>query len=122
MVELQEVWLVNVDIDGMIANVKINGVDVTPYVTAELQRTNPERALLQPTDAAGMRVSWREVSARWDAIIERAERTSPISTRSCSPRPGSSSRTATHRCRRVCARCSKRHWRTSDMQPATSTR
>jgi uncharacterized protein YjbI with pentapeptide repeats len=71
-VKMQEVWLVDVEIDGMIANVVINGVNVTPYVTAELQRTNPERALLQPTDPEGMRASWEEVRARWDATIERA--------------------------------------------------
>jgi hypothetical protein len=73
-VTMNEVWLVNVAIDGMIANLNINGVDVTSYVHAELTRTNPERALLMPTDPDGMRASWREVSARWDAAIERAQR------------------------------------------------
>ena len=72
-VTMQEVWLVNVEIDGMIANLRINGVDVTPYVTAELKRTNPERALLQPTDREGLQASWTEVRARWDAALTRAE-------------------------------------------------
>jgi uncharacterized protein YjbI with pentapeptide repeats len=71
-VKMSEVWLVNVDIDGMIAAVTINGVDVTAYVSAELARINPERALLQPTDPEGMRASWNAVSAIWDATIERA--------------------------------------------------
>jgi DinB family protein/pentapeptide repeat protein len=73
-VKMSEVWLVNVDIDGMIAQLTINGVDVTAYVTAELARINPERALIQPTDPEGMRASWNAVSSLWDATIERAQR------------------------------------------------
>ena len=72
-VKMSEVWLVNVEIDGMLAGLTINGVDVTAYVTAELARIDPERALMQPTDPEGMRESWREISARWDATIERAQ-------------------------------------------------
>lgn len=71
-VTMQEVWLVNVEIDGLIANLRINGVDVTPYVTAELQRTDPERALVQPTDVESLRASWTEVRKRWDAALTRA--------------------------------------------------
>ncbi len=72
-VKMSQVWLVNVDIDGMYNTVKINGVDVTAYVTAELARVNPERALLEPTDPEGMRKAWNAVSAVWDATIERAQ-------------------------------------------------
>jgi hypothetical protein len=72
-VKLSDVWLVNVEIDGMLAGVKINGVDVTAYVSAELARIDPERALMQPTDAEGMRKSWNQISARWGATIERAQ-------------------------------------------------
>jgi uncharacterized protein YjbI with pentapeptide repeats len=73
-VKMSEVWLVNVEIDGMIAALTINGVDVTAYVTSELKRINPERALIQPTDPEGMRASWDAISARWDATIARAQR------------------------------------------------
>jgi hypothetical protein len=72
-VTMEEVWLVNVAIDGLSANLRINGVDVTPYVTAELQRTDPERALVQPTDVESLRASWTEVRKRWDATLTRAE-------------------------------------------------
>ena len=72
-VKMSDVWLVNVDIDGMFNGVKINGVDVTAYVSAELARINPERALLEPTDPEGMRAAWSAVSSRWDATIERAQ-------------------------------------------------
>jgi hypothetical protein len=71
--KFSDVWLVNVEIDGMIGNLTINGVDVTPYVSAELARINPERALIQPTDPEGMLASWREISSRWEKAIERAQ-------------------------------------------------
>jgi uncharacterized protein YjbI with pentapeptide repeats len=72
-VKMSHVWLVNVDIDGMFNAVKINGVDVTAYVSAELARIDPERALLEPTDPEGMRAAWSAVSSLWDATIERAQ-------------------------------------------------
>ena len=72
-VKMSAVWLVNVDIDGMIAALTVNGVDVTAYVTAELARINPVRALLQPTYPEGMRASWNVVSSLWDATIEQAQ-------------------------------------------------
>ncbi len=71
-VKMSDVWLVNVDIDGMYNTLRINGVDVTAYVSAELARIDPERALIQPTDPEGMRKAWNAVSALWDATIERA--------------------------------------------------
>jgi hypothetical protein len=72
-VKMSEVWLVNVDIDGMFNGITINGVDVTAYVSAELARINPERALMEPTDPQGMRAAWSAVSSLWDATIERAQ-------------------------------------------------
>jgi uncharacterized protein YjbI with pentapeptide repeats len=71
-VKMRDVWFVNTEIDGMLVGVKINGVDVTAYVTSELKRMNPERALMQPTDPEGMRTAWTAVTERWDATIERA--------------------------------------------------
>ena len=71
-VKMRDVWLVNTEIDGMLVGVKINGVDVTSYVTSELKRINPERTLMQPTDPEGMRTAWNAVTERWEATIERA--------------------------------------------------
>jgi hypothetical protein len=73
-VTMSEVWLVNVEIDGMLSGVKINGVDVTAYVSRELARINPQRALFEPTDPEGMRAAWRAVTSVWDATITRAQR------------------------------------------------
>ena len=100
-VKFAEVWFVNVEIDGMLAGLKINGVDVTSFVTSELARIDPERALMQPTDPEGMRKSWREISARWDETIERARNSSP--RRRCTRRSTASSRL----CRRCATSCSR---------------
>jgi len=71
-VKVTDALLMNLAIDGLIQNVTINGVDVTGYVVSELNRRHPERALLHPTDAAGMRVAWSTVDELWNTTIERA--------------------------------------------------
>lgn len=43
--------LVNVDISGEIENLRVNGVDVTPLVEAELNRRYPVRVKMRPADA-----------------------------------------------------------------------
>jgi hypothetical protein len=70
-------WLEDVDIDGILRNVRINGVDVGPLIEAELNRRNPERTKLDPTDADGYREAWTIVSDAWPATIERARRLPP---------------------------------------------
>ena len=52
---LRGVELVDVEIDGLLQNVTVNGVDVAPLVEAELDRRDPDRALMRPTDADGFR-------------------------------------------------------------------
>src|SRR5215468_5820470 len=47
-VTIRDGWLVNVSISGYLSNVVINGVDVTEFVSAELDRRHRER------------VQWRE--------------------------------------------------------------
>ncbi len=71
---LRGAWLEDVEIDGMIRNVRINGVDVGPLVEAELNRRYPERTKLDPTDADGYREAWAIVSGAWPATVERARR------------------------------------------------
>ena len=71
-VKMTDMWLVNVDIDGLVNRVTINGVDVVPFVVAELDRRHPERKLLNPTDAAGMREAWSMLTSMWEATVERA--------------------------------------------------
>jgi hypothetical protein len=42
-VTIRDGWLVNVSISGYLSNVTVNGVDVTDFVSAELDRRHPER-------------------------------------------------------------------------------
>ncbi len=71
-VTMRGVELVNTRIDGEIWNLTINGVDVAPLVNAELDRLDPDRAKMRPTDPAGFREAWDVVERLWDATVERA--------------------------------------------------
>ena len=65
-------WLQRVEIDGHVDEVTINGVDVGPLVEAELDRRDPDRTLVRPTDADGFRRAWEVVVRRWDRAVQRA--------------------------------------------------
>jgi hypothetical protein len=65
-------WLQRVEIDGFVDGLTVNGVDVGPLVEAELDRRDPDRALVRPTDAEGFRRAWEVVVRRWDATTSRA--------------------------------------------------
>ena len=64
--------LVDVEIDGEIENLRVNGVDVAPLVEAELDRRYPERAKMRPTDADGFRAAWDILERLWPQTVERA--------------------------------------------------
>lgn len=66
------VELVDVVISGDVSNVVVNGVDIAPLVEAELNRRDPERAAMRPTDADGFRTAWDIVRRRWDDTVARA--------------------------------------------------
>ncbi len=66
------VELVDVDISGEVLRLHVNGVDVVPLVEAELDRRQPERALMRPVDADGFRRAWAALAALWDGTVERA--------------------------------------------------
>jgi hypothetical protein len=65
-------WLQRVEIDGYVDAVTVNGVDIGPLVEAELDRRDPDRTLVRPTDADGFRVAWEVVVRRWDGAVRRA--------------------------------------------------
>lgn len=65
-------WLERLEIDGYLEEVTINGVDVGPLIEAELDRRDPDRLLVRPTDADGFRRAWGVVVGRWDAAVQRA--------------------------------------------------
>jgi hypothetical protein len=76
-VEMRNVDLLDVVIDGELRNVVVNGVDIAPLVEAELDRREPERVKMRPTDPAGFREAWDIVELRWAATVERARGLDP---------------------------------------------
>jgi hypothetical protein len=74
-VKIVDSWLVNVDVSGYLENVVINGVDVTAYVEAELDRRHPERVQLrQMAKADDFRAMWDTVERLWSDTLARAQR------------------------------------------------
>ncbi len=49
----------------------VNGVDVIPYVEAELDRRFPDRADRRATVPEGLRAAWASVERTWAATLER---------------------------------------------------
>jgi len=69
--------LVDVDIHGLLLNLRINGVNVGPLVNAELDRRYPGRAAMRPTDPAGFRAAWDVLERLWGETVARARRLDP---------------------------------------------
>jgi hypothetical protein len=67
-------WLKDVEIDGALEGLTVNGVDVGPLVEAELDRRYPDRVTLRATDADGFREAWAVVERSWVPTVERARR------------------------------------------------
>ena len=68
----------DVEIDGLVAHLVVNGVDVTEYVTAELDRRHPVRLLMRSAEPADLRAAWRQLDADWEATITRIRQTPGI--------------------------------------------
>jgi hypothetical protein len=68
----------DVDIDGEVLSLRVNGIDVVPLVEAELDRLHPERLKLRPVDAAGFREAWPVIEGLWAETVARAEALDPV--------------------------------------------
>jgi hypothetical protein len=67
--------LLGVDISGYVDGLVVNGVDVTDYVSSELDRRHPERVQLREIESAdGFRAMWDTVERMWAETAARAER------------------------------------------------
>jgi len=51
---------------------RVNGVDVIPFVEAELNRRFPGRAARRAGDPDGLRAAWAALERTWSATLERA--------------------------------------------------
>jgi hypothetical protein len=74
-VAIRDCWLVNVSISGYLSNVTVNGVDVTEFVNAELDRRHPERVQFRNGQTADdVRAIWDTIERLWAQATERAGR------------------------------------------------
>jgi hypothetical protein len=72
-VTIRDGWLVNVNISGYLSNVTVNGVDVTDFVSAELDRRHPERVQFREGQTADdVRALWDTIERLWAQATERA--------------------------------------------------
>jgi hypothetical protein len=72
-VTIRDGWLVNVSISGYLSNLTVNGVDVTDFVNAELDRRHPERVQFrQGQTADDVRAIWDTIERLWAQATERA--------------------------------------------------
>jgi hypothetical protein len=74
---MRGVEIADARIDGEIKGLLINGVDVAPLVEAELDRRDPDRAKMRPSDPAGFREAWDIVERLWDGTVTRARSFAP---------------------------------------------
>ncbi len=70
------------EIDGLVTNLVVNGVEVSGFVEAELDRRHPVRVLIRSDDPDDLRESHRQLMAAWAATVERLRATPGIEHRS----------------------------------------
>jgi DinB superfamily/Pentapeptide repeats (8 copies) len=74
-VTIRDGWLVNVSISGYLSNVMVNGVDVSDFVSSELDRRHPERVQFREGQTADdVRAMWDTIERLWAEAAERAGR------------------------------------------------
>jgi hypothetical protein len=76
-VVMRGVEMVGATSDGDVESLVVNGVDVAPFVAAELDRRHPERVKFRPEDAEGFREAWDLNERLWAATVARARRLAP---------------------------------------------
>ncbi len=59
------------EIDGLVTNLAVNGVEVMPYVEAELDRRHPVRLLIRSDDPVDLAEGWRQLRDDWARTVER---------------------------------------------------
>lgn len=59
------------EIDGLVTNLVVNGVEVMAYVEAELDRRHPVRLLIRSDQPDDLRKGWRQLRDGWAKTTER---------------------------------------------------
>ena len=70
---MKNVWLVDVDIDGLVDRLVVNGVDITEFVNQH-DPWYPLRSILRPTDGAGVRAALDALDVAWASTIKEARK------------------------------------------------
>jgi hypothetical protein len=70
--KITDAWFSGADISGDLEGLRLNGVDVAPLVTAELERLFPERAKLRATEPAALTEAWVMIEDIWRVTVARA--------------------------------------------------
>jgi hypothetical protein len=74
-VTVRDGWLVDVSLSGYVSHLTVNGVDVTDFVSAELDRRHPERVQFHQAESADdVRALWDTVERLWAEAGQRAAR------------------------------------------------
>lgn len=68
-VDIDAPWLPDGD-----SSFRVNGIDVTAFVEAELDRRFPGRSLRRATDPDGLREAWAALESTWAATLRRVEK------------------------------------------------
>jgi hypothetical protein len=71
-VKITDAWVNDVEISCLLGSLKVNEVDVSAYVRAELDRRHPELLKFRARDIAGLRDAWQIVETQAAATRERA--------------------------------------------------
>jgi hypothetical protein len=69
------------EIDGLVTNLVVNGVEVMGYVEAELDKRHPVRLLIRSEDPPELREAHRQLTADWAATVQRIRATPGIEHR-----------------------------------------
>ncbi|GAA4090966.1 DinB family protein [Nonomuraea soli] len=73
-VRISSSWLSDVSLSGVIDNLVVNDVDVTAYVSEELDRRHPERVHVRQAHSADEhRAAWLMIERLWAETVARAE-------------------------------------------------
>jgi DinB family protein len=59
------------EIDGLVTNLVVNGVEVTGYIEAELDRRHPVRLLIRSDEPTDLLAGWRRLHDDWAPTVER---------------------------------------------------
>jgi DinB superfamily len=71
-VKITDAWVNDVEISCLLGSLKVNDVDISAYVRAELDRRHPELPKLRAQDVKGLREAWKIVETQAAATLKRA--------------------------------------------------